>query len=76
MEPYSLVAHTIIGLSYLQILDVAATIVVLGVSDKKFDELVVNEVVKNNSKNFIHFDNGTTEVKPGTATAAAWIELT
>ena len=69
-------AHTIIGLSYLQILDTAATIVVLGVSDKKFDELVINEAIKNNSKSFIHFDNGYTEVEPGTATAAAWIELT
>lgn len=43
-------------------------IVVLGVSDKKFGELIVEHAC------YIQVDKGLTEVATGTATAAAWIE--
>jgi len=43
-------------------------IIVLKVSDKKFDELV-----KENEHCYIQIDKGLTIVKEGTATAAAWI---
>lgn len=44
-------------------------IVVLRVSDKKFDELTTN-----NDKCYIQIDKGLTIVEPNTPTAAAWIE--
>ena len=44
------------------------TIVVLKVSDKKFNELTA----LNNA--YIQHDMGLTEIKTGTATASAWIE--
>ncbi len=49
-------------------------IIVLKVSDKKFDELV--EENKNNGYALFYLqrDKGLTEVKQGEATAAAWIE--
>ena len=43
-------------------------IVVLGVSDKKFEELTEAHVC------YIQRDKGLTEVEAGTSTAAAWIE--
>jgi peptidyl-tRNA hydrolase len=43
-------------------------IIVLKVSDKKFDELVLIHNA------YIQKDKGLTEVEGGTATAAAWIE--
>ncbi len=43
-------------------------IVVLGVSDKKFGELVLEKEC------YIQTDKGLTEVAPHTMTAAAWIE--
>lgn len=46
------------------------TIIVLGVSRKKFGELV-----EANKNCYIQKDLGHTEVKAGTATAAAWIEV-
>ena len=45
-----------------------STIIVLKVSDKKF-----NEMVESNDC-YIQVDLGYTEVEKGTATAAAWIE--
>lgn len=44
------------------------TVVVLKVSDKKFEELVE----ENNA--YVQVDHGYTEVEAGTRTAAAWIE--
>lgn len=43
-------------------------IVVLKVSDKKFDELT------SENKCYVQVDKGLTEVESGTRTAAAWIE--
>lgn len=43
------------------------SIIVLGVSDKKFNELI------NQNQGYVQVDNGITEVNPGTQTAAAWI---
>ena len=45
-----------------------SNIVVLKVSDKKFEELT-----KENPKAYIQYDKGLTEVEPNTPTAAAWI---
>lgn len=44
-------------------------IIVLKVSDKKFNELVAE-----NTNCYIQTDKGLTEVETGTQTAAAWIE--
>lgn len=44
-------------------------IVVLKVSDKKF-----NELIKENPNCYIQVDKGLTEVEPDTPTAAAWLE--
>ena len=44
-------------------------IIVLKVSDKKFDELILEKDC------YIQTDKGLTEVKSGTQTAAAWIEM-
>ncbi len=44
-------------------------IVVLGVSTKKFDELI------SENECYIQVDKGLTEVETGTPTAAAWIEI-
>lgn len=59
------VSHAVIGLG---ITDPLCTIVVLKVSDKKFDELT------NMAGCYIHKDYGFTEVEAGEKTAAAWIE--
>lgn len=59
------VAHAVKG---LRVTDDACTIVVLGVSDKKFNELI------NSHSCYICTDAGRTEVPTGTQTAAAWIE--
>lgn len=45
-------------------------IVVLRVSDKKFDELVAEH-----PDCYVQVDKGLTVVEKGTATAAAWIEI-
>ena len=45
-----------------------STILVLGVSDKKFNELIAE-----NANCYIVKDKGLTEVEAGTLTAAAWI---
>lgn len=59
------ITHAVIGLG---ITDPLCTIVVLGVSDKKFSELTeVHEC-------YVHSDYGFTEVKEGEKTSAAWIE--
>ena len=44
-------------------------IIVLKVSDKKFDELILEKDC------YIQTDKGLTEVESGTQTAAAWIEM-
>lgn len=44
-------------------------IVVLKVSDKKFDEMVSEHDC------YVQIDKGLTEVESGTRTAAAWIEI-
>lgn len=46
------------------------SIVVLQVSDKKFEELIK----EHEDKCYVQVDNGLTEVEKGTKTAAAWIE--
>jgi len=58
-------AHAVIGLG---ITDALCTIVVLGVSNKKFEELT-----ESNSC-YIHKDFGYTEVERNEPTCAAWIE--
>lgn len=58
--------HAAIGLGGT---DPLMTVVVLGVSCKKFAELTcVAEGC------YVHVDSGYTEVEPGTATCAAWFE--
>ena len=59
------VAHAVIGLGAT---DPRCTIVVLGVSDKKFRELIQREGA------YCHADLGYTEVPQGEETCAAWIE--
>jgi len=48
-------------------------IIVLKVSDKKFDELIDEQLSLKNYKIFVQKDKGLTEVDPDTPTAAAWI---
>lgn len=62
----SQVTHAVKGLGTFE-RDCA--IVVLGVSCKKFDELVA----ENNC--YVQIDKGLTEVNPGEMTAAAWVDL-
>jgi peptidyl-tRNA hydrolase len=57
--------HAVIGLG---ITDPLCTIIVLGVSDKKFKELT------NEYDCYIHQDFGYTEVKENESTCAAWID--
>jgi hypothetical protein len=59
----SQVAHAVIGLG---ITDPGCTIIVLGVSDKKFFE------IKEQEECYVHADLGYTEVNPGTETCLAW----
>ena len=59
------IAHAVKNLG---ITPVDSDIIVLKVSDKKFDELVSQHEC------YIQTDNGLTEVETGTQTAAAWIE--
>jgi peptidyl-tRNA hydrolase len=59
------VAHVVIGLG---VSDPTCTIVVLKVSDKKFNELITTEGC------YVHHDYGYTEVDAGEATCAGWIE--
>ena len=61
----SQISHAVIGLG---ITDPRCTIVVLGVSDKKFRELIQREGT------YCHADLGYTEVAQGEETCAAWIE--
>lgn len=50
-------------------------IVVLGVSDKKFSEIVDNVyLLAKEGKGYIQVDKGLTEIEPNTRTAFAWIE--
>ena len=49
-------------------------IIVLKVSDKKFDELVEENKDNGYALFYLQRDKGLTEVEQGTATAAAWIE--
>jgi len=62
----SQVAHAVKNLG---ITPIDSDIIVLKVSNKKFDELVVEH-----SDCYIQIDKGLTVVESGTATAAAWIE--
>ena len=59
----SQVAHAVIGLG---ITDPGCTIIVLGVSDKKFFE------IKDQEECYVHADFGYTEVESGTETCLAW----
>ena len=59
------IAHAVKNLG---ITPVDSDIIVLKVSDKKFDELVSQHEC------YIQTDKGLTEVETGTQTAAAWIE--
>jgi len=58
------VAHAVIGLG---VTDPLCTIIVLGVSNKKFKELIEY------SSCYIHHDYGYTEVEKDEPTCAAWI---
>lgn len=49
-------------------------IVVLKVSDKKFNELIAEQQKNFFNQLYIQTDKGLTEVESGTQTAAAWIE--
>lgn len=63
--------------SYIEPTEWNCSIVVLGVSDKKFDELAALHCPRIKGwcvKGAIQVDNGVTEVPAGTQTAAAWIE--
>jgi peptidyl-tRNA hydrolase len=60
------VAHAVKNLG---ITPIDCDIIVLKVSDKKFDELILEREC------YIQTDKGLTEVKLGTQTAAAWIEV-
>lgn len=60
------VAHAVKNLG---ITPIDSDIIVLRVSNKKFDELTTL-----NPNCFIQYDKGLTVVEAGTATAAAWIE--
>lgn len=62
------VAHAVVGIG---LTDSQTTIIVLGMSDKKFDESMG---VKSNI--YIHADPGHTELAIGTITCASWIEYT
>lgn len=63
------VAHAILGLQIIENEQLKPdVIIVLGVSDKKFQELVKSHLA------WVQKDRGLTEVKAGTETAAAWIE--
>lgn len=66
----SQVSHAIIGLG---VNDPLITIVVLGVSDKKFENLTLMKS-KTMDGCYIHKDYGYTEVNENEATAAAWYE--
>ena len=59
------IAHAVIGLG---ITDPLCTIVVLKVSDAKFNELITRQNC------YVHSDYGFTEVAAGEKTAAAWVE--
>ena len=48
-------------------------IIVLKVSDKKFGELIDEQLSLKNYDIFVQKDKGLTEVDPDTETAAAWI---
>ena len=59
------IAHAVIGLG---VTDPRCTIIVLGVSDKKFSEMIQRTGI------YCHADLGYTEVMSGEKTCAAWIE--
>lgn len=59
------VAHAVKNLG---VTPVDSDIIVLRVSDKKFNELISEHQC------FVQVDKGLTEIEKGTATAAAWIE--
>jgi peptidyl-tRNA hydrolase len=61
------VAHAVKNLDITPI-DIDCDIIVLKVSDKKFNEMATDNDC------YIQRDKGLTEVDSGTATAAAWIE--
>jgi peptidyl-tRNA hydrolase len=59
------IAHAVKNLGHTPI---DCDIIVLKVSDKKFDELIEGKEC------YIQIDKGLTEVEMGTQTAAAWVE--
>ena len=61
----SQIAHAVKNLG---ITPIDSDIIVLGVSDAKFDKLIEE------NECYVQMDKGLTEVKTGTSTAAAWIE--
>ena len=61
----SQIAHAVKNIG---VTPVDCDIIVLIVSDKKF-----NELIKENSNCYVQYDKGLTIVETGTATAAAWI---
>lgn len=66
------VAHAVKNLGFTPI---DCDIIVLKVSDKKFNELIIDAKANAYYGQFwLQKDKGLTEVEQGTATAAAWIE--
>lgn len=61
----SQIAHAVKNLGLTPI---DCDIIVLGVSTKKFHEMIIDKEC------FIQYDKGLTQVEKGTATAAAWVE--
>lgn len=66
MSPGKIAAQAVHAATGIKHHDYMMSVVVLGVSDKKFNETVEEE------KCFVVHDAGYTEVEPGTATCAAY----
>lgn len=68
MSPEKMASQIAHAVKNLGITPTDSDIIVLGVSQKKFNELIEQHDC------YIQIDKGLTEVKSGTKTAAAWIE--
>jgi peptidyl-tRNA hydrolase len=66
MTPGKIAAQSVHAATGISHTDYMMSVVVLGVSDKKFNEIIATE------KCFVVNDAGYTEVEPGTATCAAY----
>ncbi len=68
MSPEKMASQIAHAVKNLGLTPTDSDIIVLGVSTKKFNELIVE-----NKGCYVQVDKGLTEVEAGTATAAAWI---